>query len=77
MGEVPSLGHSADPDRRRVAEDLFGVELSGDTIIVLHTPPGEASAGGLALDQQARADVLGTIVSDDTIFVAVKDTIAQ
>lgn len=69
--------HSSDPDRRRVAEDVFGVEPSGDTIMVLHTPPGEASAVGLALDRLAWGDVLGTIAGDDTIFVAVKDATAQ
>jgi transcriptional regulator of arginine metabolism len=44
---------------------------------VLHTPPGEASAVGLALDRLAWGDVLGTIAGDDTIFVAVKDATAQ
>jgi arginine repressor len=77
LGEVPSLGHSSDPDRRRVAEDVFGVELSGDTIMVLHTPPGESSAVGPALDWPAWGDILGTIAVDDAIFVAVKDAAAQ
>lgn len=42
---------SPDPDRRRVAEDVIGVESAGESLIVLHTPPGEASAVGLALDR--------------------------
>lgn len=69
--------HSPDPDQRRVAEDVIGVESAGDALIVLHTPPGEASAVGLALDRLAWGDVVGTIAGDDTIFVAVKDTAAQ
>jgi transcriptional regulator of arginine metabolism len=68
---------SADPDRRRVAEDVIGIEPAGDTLIVLHTPPGEASAVGLALDRLAWGDVVGTIAGDDTIFVAAKDATAQ
>ncbi len=74
----PSVAaHSPDPDRRRVAEDVIGIEPAGDALIVLHTPPGEASAVGLALDRLAWGDVLGTIAGDDTIFVAVKDASAQ
>ena len=68
---------SADPDRRRVAEDVIGVESAGESLIVLHTPPGEASAVGLALDRLAWPDIVGTIAGDDTIFVAAKDATAQ
>ena len=77
MAAAVAPGPSPDPDRRRVAEDVFGVEPSGDTLTVLRTPPGEASAVGLALDSLAWDDVLGTIVGDDTIFVGVKDATAQ
>ncbi|MGH7537555.1 MAG: arginine repressor, partial [Gemmatimonadales bacterium] len=69
--------HSPDPDRRRVAEDVIGLEPAGDALIVLHTPPGEASAVGLALDRLAWGDVVGTIAGDDTIFVAARDTLAR
>ena len=74
----PSVAaQSPDPDRRRVAEDVIGIETAGDSLIVLHTPPGEASAVGLALDRLAWGDILGTLAGDDTIFVAVKDATAQ
>ena len=69
--------HSPDPDLRRVAEDVIGIETAGDSLIVLHTPPGEASAVGLALDHMAWGDVVGTIAGDDTIFIAAKDAMAQ
>jgi transcriptional regulator of arginine metabolism len=69
--------HSPDPDLRRVAEDVIGIETAGDSLIVLHTPPGEASAVGLALDRMAWGDVVGTIAGDDTIFIAAKDATAQ
>jgi transcriptional regulator of arginine metabolism len=69
--------NSPDPDRRRVAEDVIGVEPAGEALIVLHTPAGEASAVGLALDRLAWGDVVGTIAGDDTIFVAVKDATAR
>lgn len=68
---------SPDPDRRRVGEDVIGIEAAGDALIVLHTPPGEASAVGLALDRLAWGEVVGTIAGDDTIFVAVKDAAAR
>lgn len=66
-----------DPDLRRIAEALIGMEAAGDALVVLHTPPGEASPVGAALDRLSWAGVVGTIAGDDTIFVAVQDAAAQ
>lgn len=66
-----------DPDLHRIAEALIGVETAGDALVVLRTPPGEASPVGAALDRLAWAGVVGTIAGDDTIFVAVRDARAQ
>lgn len=66
-----------DPDLRRIAEALIGVETAGDALVVLRTPPGEASPVGAALDRLSWAGVVGTIAGDDTIFVAVRDAAAQ
>ena len=68
---------AGDPDERRIAEGLLAVSRSGDAMIVLHTPPGEAGRVGAALDRLAWADVVGTLAGDDTIFIAVKDRGAQ
>lgn len=68
---------SDDPDVRRIAEALIGVETAGDAMVVLRTPPGEASPVGAALDRLSWAGVVGTIAGDDTIFVAVRDAAAQ
>lgn len=68
---------SDDPDQRRIAEGLIGVETAGEALVVLRTPPGEASRVSAALDRLAWADVVGTIAGDDTIFVAVRDAAAQ
>jgi len=66
-----------DPDLHRIAEALIGVETAGEALVILHTPPGEASPVGAALDRLAWAGVVGTIAGDDTIFVAVRDAAAQ
>jgi transcriptional regulator of arginine metabolism len=71
------LPDGGDPDERRIAEGLLAVSRSGDAMLVLHTPPGEASRVGAALDRLAWADVVGTLAGDDTIFIAVKDRAAQ
>jgi transcriptional regulator of arginine metabolism len=73
----PQAAASEDPDERRIAEGVIGVDLAGDALIVLHTPPGEASRVGAALDRLAWPDVIGTIAGDDTIFVAIRDRTAQ
>jgi transcriptional regulator of arginine metabolism len=67
---------SDDPDQRRLRR-VDGVESAGDSLIVLRTPPGEANRVGAALDRLAWAEVVGTIAGDDTIFIAVRDAVAQ
>lgn len=66
-------------EEHRVPEDPSELERAGDlvmgldsneTLVVVRTRPGAASAVALALDQ-ARLDLLlGTIAGDDTIFLA-------
>ena len=75
----PRLGaeSSVDPDERRIAEGVIGIDPAGDALLVLHTPPGEANRVGAALDRLAWGEVVGTLAGDDTIFVAVKDRGAQ
>ncbi len=68
---------AADPDERRIAEGVLTAEPAGEALIVLHTPPGEANRVAVALDRLAWPDVVGTIAGDDTIFLAVKNTVAQ
>lgn len=68
---------SQDPNERRIAEGVLSCERAGDALIVLHTPPGEANRVAVALDRLAWPDIVGTIAGDDTIFLAVKDTVAQ
>jgi transcriptional regulator of arginine metabolism len=74
----PPRGASAqDPDEQRVADSVLSSEPAGDALIVLHTPPGEANRVAVALDRLAWPEVVGTIAGDDTIFLAVKDNVAQ
>lgn len=65
------------PNERRITEGVLTVEMAGDSLVVLHTPPGEANRVGVAIDRLAWSDVVGTLAGDDTIFVAVKDRTAQ
>ena len=66
-----------DPDELRIAEGVLTVDLAGDAIVVLHTPPGEANRVGAALDRLSWSEIVGTIAGDDTIFLAVQDRKAQ
>jgi transcriptional regulator of arginine metabolism len=72
-----SLASSENPDERRIVESVLTIESAGDALVVLHTPPGEANRVAVALDRLAWPDVVGTIAGDDTIFLALKDVIAQ
>jgi transcriptional regulator of arginine metabolism len=72
-----ALATPVNPDERRIADGVLGVDSAGDALVVLHTPPGEANRVAVALDRLAWVDVIGTIAGDDTIFLAVKDPAAQ
>jgi transcriptional regulator of arginine metabolism len=73
----PSLRAAADPDQQRIAEGVLSWDTAGETLIVVHTAPGEANRVAVAMDRLAWAEVVGTIAGDDTIFIAVKDLGAQ
>jgi transcriptional regulator of arginine metabolism len=45
------------------------------TLVVIKTPPGSAHLIGVALDNSALAEIVGTICGDDTIFVACRSDI--
>jgi transcriptional regulator of arginine metabolism len=74
---APRATAARDPDERRIAEGVLTCEPAGDVLVVLHTPPGEANRVAVALDRLAWPDVVGTIAGDDTIFLAVKDSVGQ
>jgi transcriptional regulator of arginine metabolism len=66
-----------EPDEVRIAEGVLTVELAGDALVVVHTPPGEANRVGVALDRLSWPEIVGTIAGDDTIFLAVQGRKAQ
>lgn len=49
------------------------IDVAGN-LVVLKTPPGSAHLVGVALDESALDDVVGTICGDDTLFVAIRDS---
>lgn len=48
-------------------------QTAGDHLIVLKTPPGQASFVAAILDEASLEEIAGTIAGDDTIFIAVTD----
>jgi transcriptional regulator of arginine metabolism len=77
---VYALPGSEDLDRlselasalRRSATNL----VAAANLVVIHTPPGNASVLASAIDRAALPDVAGTIAGDDTIFVAPRDGVS-
>ena len=69
---LPGTGAPGDdPLLARVRASVLAVRESPPNLLVLVTPPGEASATALAIDQLGLAGIAGTIAGDDTVFVAV------
>jgi transcriptional regulator of arginine metabolism len=73
----PPRAARIDPDERRIGEGVLTIDTAGEALVVLHTSPGEANHVAIALDRLAWPEVIGTIAGDDTIFLAVKDSMAQ
>ena len=61
-----------EPHEERIRANVLAVTPAGPNLVVIHTPPGEASAVALALDRLAPAGLVGTVAGDDTIFAAVE-----
>jgi transcriptional regulator of arginine metabolism len=65
---------AAGGEERAPAPESFAaireIQPAGPNVLVVRTPPGSASAGGLAIDSAHWPDVIGTVAGDDTIFVA-------
>jgi len=61
------------PELQTVIRDwVRSADVAGN-LVVLKTPPGSAHLVGVALDQSARPEIVGTICGDDTIFVAFRN----
>lgn len=76
------LGYALGDDVRgvhgpRLADVLREFVRSIDTaanLVVLKAPPGSAHLIGVALDESAIPEIVGTICGDDTIFVACQSS---
>lgn len=56
---------------------LRSLETAGDNLIVGKCDSGLASAITVRIDANNIEEIVGTIAGDDTIFIAVKDSIQQ
>ena len=57
--------------------DRVDFDTAGETLIVGRCPSGLASAITVRIDAAKIESIVGTLAGDDTIFIAVKNSIAQ
>jgi transcriptional regulator of arginine metabolism len=57
--------------RRTIREFLTDVAVA-QNIVVLKTPPGNASTVSRAIDEAGWEEIVGSLAGDDTIFLAVR-----
>ena len=57
--------------------EIMEIDTAGDNLIVVKTPPGQASMTALAVDRMKIPGVVGTVAGDDTFFVATKSQTEQ
>ena len=60
---------------RAVRDFVLSVEPAG-SLVVLRTPPADASPVARAIDEARLPEIAGTISGDDTIFLAARSTAA-
>ena len=63
---------SAGPRLAAVFRDWVRSVQPAANLVVIKTPPGSAHLVGVALDNSAIGEIVGTICGDDTIFVACR-----
>ena len=64
------LGAAMLASRQDIKLDHVYSANTAHNLVILKTGPGMAGATAILLDKSGRADVLGTVAGDDTIFVA-------
>ncbi len=67
---LPGPELRSEPLPKRLKEKIMAINKAGDSMLVIHTPVGEAGAVGIALDNARFPFVVGTVAGDDTVFVA-------
>jgi transcriptional regulator of arginine metabolism len=65
--ELEAVNATATPQLAELGETILSLR-ENDSLVVLRTRPGMASAVALAIDNARMADCLGTLAGDDTIF---------
>jgi len=65
--ELEPVNASATPQLAELGETILSLR-ENDSLVVLRTRPGMASAVALAIDNARLAECLGTLAGDDTIF---------
>ncbi len=58
------------PDALRAYREMVTRLVDTDSLVIVHTMPGAASAVALAIDRARLPQVAGTLAGDDAIFVA-------
>ncbi len=67
----------ASPSESGMAGNVLDVDTAGDNLVIIKTPPGQASMRALIIDREKIPGIVGTVAGDDTFFVAVKSRADQ
>jgi transcriptional regulator of arginine metabolism len=65
--ELEPVSAQATPQQRELGETILSM-AENESLVVLRTRPGMASAVALAIDNARMPECLGTLAGDDTIF---------
>jgi len=63
--------------RRVPTGEILEIDSAGENLIVIKTPPGQASMTALSIDRLQIPGIVGTVAGDDTFFVATKSHTEQ
>ncbi|MBZ5534457.1 MAG: ArgR family transcriptional regulator [Acidobacteriia bacterium] len=72
LAQVIEPPHASNSELRRMLREFMREATAANNLLVVKTPTGSANALGIALDNAALAEIVGTVAGDDTILVVTR-----
>ncbi|MGB7622767.1 MAG: ArgR family transcriptional regulator [Terriglobia bacterium] len=72
LAQVVEAPHASNSELRRFLREFMREATAANNLLVVKTPTGSANALGIALDNAALPEIVGTVAGDDTILVVTR-----
>jgi transcriptional regulator of arginine metabolism len=70
--QITESFHATHSELKRMLREFMREATPANNLVVVKTPAGNANALGIALDNAALPEIVGTVAGDDTILVVTR-----